>query len=51
MLVDAPNSEMQPVSPEVVAAPPHVKLSTRQTFQAALVVRLLQHLLRPFRLL
>lgn len=40
MLVDAPNSEVQPVSPEVVTAPPPVKLSIRQTFQAALVVRL-----------
>ena len=40
MLVDAPNSEVQPVSPEVVAAPPPVKLSVRQTFRAALVVRL-----------
>ena len=40
MLVDAPNSGVQPVSPQVVTAPPPVKLTIRQTFQAALVVRL-----------
>ena len=40
MLVDAPNSEVQPVSQEVVTAPLPVKLTIRQTFRAALVVRL-----------
>ena len=41
VLVNAPDSKEQPMPAEVFATPPPGKLSVRQTFQAALVVRLL----------